>query len=75
MTSDCPKCYRRLGLVPVEIAVVGNLLQCTKPFGCGAALMVTVAGPSPADFEVRVATEAEKTAWTNRDQNPSEPPA
>ena len=57
---QCPNCQRRLGLVRVEIAKVGNLLQCLKPFGCGAVLMVTKAGPSPADFEVRLATEAER---------------
>jgi hypothetical protein len=63
MTELCPKCGRRLGLVPVEIAKVGNFLQCGGssgfPQGCKAVLMVTIAGPSPADFEVRLATEDE----------------
>jgi hypothetical protein len=60
MTDTCPACGRRLGLTPVEIAKVGNLLQCAGPFGCKTVLMVTKAGPSPADFELRVATEDEK---------------
>jgi hypothetical protein len=60
MSDLCPCCCRRLGLTPVEIAKVGNLLQCAGPFGCKAVLMVTKSGPSPADFEVRAATDDEK---------------
>jgi hypothetical protein len=62
VTDLCPKCQRRLGLTPVEIAKAGNLLQCAGHFGCKAVLMVTKAGPSPADFELRLATEEEKKA-------------
>lgn len=58
MTDSCPQCGRRLGLVPAEIAKVGSLLQCGGSLGCKAVLMVTKS--NPGDFEVRLATEAEK---------------
>ena len=63
MTELCPKCGRRFGLTQIEIAQVGNLLQCNpKRMGCGVVLMVTKAGPSPCEFELRLATEDEKNA-------------
>jgi hypothetical protein len=61
MTDECPKCHRRLWLVPAEIAQVGALLQC-QGYHCDAVLIVTKSGPSPLEFEARLATEEEKQA-------------
>jgi hypothetical protein len=59
MTEQCPKCCRRLGIVRSDVAKVGALLLHDFP-DCKAVLRVTKAGPSPADFEVRLATDDEQ---------------
>ena len=55
----CPKCGQPLGLVRAEIAQVGALLHHDRAY-CGAVLIV-VASASPAEPELRIATEEEKS--------------
>ena len=59
MTEQCPKCYRRIGIVRADVATVGSLLKHDYS-DCGAILIVTKSGPAPCEFELRLATDAEQ---------------
>lgn len=59
VTEQCPKCYRRIGIVRADVATVGSLLKHDYS-DCGAILIVTKSGPAPCEFEVRLATDDEQ---------------
>jgi len=60
--NDCPSCGHSLGILRAEDARVGALYQHTKCLHCHCKAVLLLVSCSPAHLEMRVATEAEKSA-------------